>query len=203
MLAASSPSITAIRPPGCTPFSLRSTARCTWMNADTNLQALLPSWRRSSKYWLIGWPRSRSKSCGLTEPPPNSPAPTVKKKGRSPCGSGPSLGRKRPRRATVTGETLSLPHCSNIHCAAQNSRLIGDGPSDFPHRISEDCAYFPGNRRKPSQFQYYIGATSSAQKFANSAFVHSGRRVSEYRSAFPHSAKRQRTMGIRLELQGL
>ena len=42
----------------------------------------------------------------------------AKKRGRS-RESGPSLGRKRPRRATV----LSLPHCNNLHRDAQKSRL--------------------------------------------------------------------------------
>ena len=49
---------------------------------------------------------------------------SLKKKGRSPCGSGPSLGRKRPRRATVTREHLSLPHCNNIHRVAQNASTV-------------------------------------------------------------------------------
>ena len=30
------------------------------------------------------------------------------------------------------GETLPLSHCSNIHCAAQNSRLIGYHGAIFP-----------------------------------------------------------------------
>ena len=59
-----------------------------------------------------------------------------KKKGRSPCGSGPSLGRKRPRRATVNESELSLPHCSNIHRAAQNASGIDLFTPGFPVRIA-------------------------------------------------------------------
>src|SRR6516164_1095410 len=141
MRAALLPSITATRPPGCTPFSLRSTARSTWMNADTNPRLPLPSLRRNSKYWPTVSSRSQSRNCVRIAPPLNRPARPLKKKGRSPCGSGPSLGRKRPRRATVTGETLSLPHCSNIHCGAQNSRLGRLHADDFPHQNSVEYAY--------------------------------------------------------------
>ena len=58
--------------------------------------------------------------------------PRRKKKGRSHCGSGPSLGRKRPRRATVTRENLSLPHCNNIHRVAQKARAVDLIPAFSP-----------------------------------------------------------------------
>ena len=80
--------------------------------------------------WPTDWPKSRWRNCAPIALRPNSPTGSgskdrrTKKKGRSPCGSGPSLGRKRPRRATVTRESLSLPHCNNIHRVAQNASVI-------------------------------------------------------------------------------
>ena len=55
-----------------------------------------------------------------------------KERGRSPCGSGPSLGRKRPRRATVARGSLSLPHCNKIHRAAQNASPVDLFGRNFP-----------------------------------------------------------------------
>ena len=60
MPAASSPSITAIRPPGCTAFSSSSTARSTWTNGGANAGRGLPKWSRIFRRWPTRWPRSRS-----------------------------------------------------------------------------------------------------------------------------------------------
>ena len=45
---------------------------------------------------------------------------SAKKKGRLQA-SGPSLGRKRPRRAAVR-DANHVPHCNNVHRTAQNAR---------------------------------------------------------------------------------
>src|SRR5262249_15875326 len=80
----------------------------------------------------------------------------LKKKGRSPCGSGPSLGRKRPRRATVTREHLSLPHCNNIHRVAQNASTVDPIVPHFPqnllHFVQSRSTVRQSGFRHPSEF---------------------------------------------------
>ena len=147
MPAALSPSITAIRPPGCTPSNLRSTAALYMDERRYQRASSFAKLPANSKFWPIVSATFRSRNCGLTgrrqnRPPKAEPVglPTArktgepKKKGRSPFGSGPSLGRKRPRRATAGEMNLSLPHCNNIHRDAQNAR-----PVELVTRI------FPGN----------------------------------------------------------
>ena len=48
------------------------------------LRRLRPAGRATSRRWPTAWPRSRSRSCGPTAPPPNS-ASAAKKKGRRQC----------------------------------------------------------------------------------------------------------------------
>ena len=101
----------------------------------------------NSRCWPTGSPKFRWRNCGPIARRRNrlrgySPAATglaardigmrQKKKGRSPCGSGPSLGRKRPRRAAVA-RGFSLPHCNNIHRAAQNARPVRPAPPAIFH----------------------------------------------------------------------
>ncbi len=83
---------------------------------------------------------SRSRNCGLTGRRPNKPTPTGgrTKKGPLAVASGPSLGRKRPRRAAV-----SLPHCNNLHRDAQNARRIAPYPMIFAHSSIPDSG-LPG-----------------------------------------------------------
>ena len=112
MRAASSPSITATRPPGCIRCSSNSIARSIWTSGAMNVRRRSPGWPPISKLWPIRWRRSRSRNCGLIALRPNSrksvaaraklqKRPQKRKRGR-PLPSGPSLGRKRPRRAAVT-----------------------------------------------------------------------------------------------------
>src|SRR5262249_15259561 len=203
MLPASLPSITATRQPGCTPFSLRSTARSTWMNADTNPRLPLPSSCRNSKYWPTVSSRSHSKNCGRIAPPLNRPARLLKKKGRSPCGSGPSLERKRPRRATVTGETHLVTALQQHTLRRTKFKADRTGVGDFPHIIFRRLCIFVGQCAK--MFGISIGYPDDlvCLKLRQSRYMQFGQTDSEYRMAFPHGAKRQRTMGYRLELQGL
>ena len=58
-------------------------------------------------------------TAALPRAPPNS-AP-AKEKGPLAVASGPSLGRKRPRRAAVA---QALPHCNNIRRGAQNTSPV-------------------------------------------------------------------------------
>src|SRR5439155_11512051 len=57
--------------------------------------------------------------------------------------SGPSLGRKRPRRAAV-GDANRVPHCNNVHRTAPKSR----GPSSLLITISVKCPC--GNTATPT-----------------------------------------------------
>ena len=104
---------------------------------------------RPRERWPTGWPRSRSRNCGPTAPRPNSrPFALVrKKKGPLADASGPSLGRKRPRRAAVTrGATAP----QQIHRSAQKARAkvrdidpfrcIGDARSMRGLRGRHPCA---------------------------------------------------------------
>ena len=76
-----------------------------------------PIWRR----WRTVWPISRSRSCGRSGRRPNRPADDKEK--RAAVARGPSLGRKRPRRAAVA---QALPHRKKIHRTAQNARADFD-----------------------------------------------------------------------------
>ena len=102
MPAASSPSITAIRPPGCTRSSSRSTARSTWTSGAIERSAAFARLAADLEtLGRIGWPTSRWKSCAHIGRRPNK----TQKKGPLADASGPSLGRKRPRRAAVARAT--------------------------------------------------------------------------------------------------
>ena len=59
---------------------------------------------------------------------------TSQEKGRSPCGSGPSLGRKRPRRAAVARERYrTATICTALHKAQDAVRHTA--PAIFPHNL--------------------------------------------------------------------
>ena len=45
-----------------------------------------------------------------------------KKEAASVARSGPSLGRKRPRRAASNATPIALPRCTNIRCGARSAR---------------------------------------------------------------------------------
>ena len=107
MPAASSPSITAIRPPGCMRSSSSSIARSTWTSGASSARRRFAGWRPIWKRWPSDWRAhpdrgiaalsggggvSRARCCQTGS----------KKRGRLREASGPSLGRKRPRRAAVT-----------------------------------------------------------------------------------------------------
>src|SRR6185369_3885206 len=64
--------------------------------------------------------RGTAPKFGRRPGPPCGMREIAKKKGRLQA-SGPSLGRKRPRRAAVR-DANHVPHCNKIHRIAQNAR---------------------------------------------------------------------------------
>ena len=96
MRVGSSRSITAIRLPGCTRSSSSSTEPCIWMSGTTSDHPHSITWPLIWTPWPGGWPTSHWNSCAHIGPLPNK-----LKKGPLADASGPSLGRKRPRRAAV------------------------------------------------------------------------------------------------------
>ncbi len=185
MPAASSPSITATRPPACTRSSSRSTARSTWTSSVTSAVATFArvcgrsgDAGRASGGDPAGGVAALSRGRRIALPPValigmaamkllhgnierlrhathrirrsarsarKSSKPTKNKKKRPlAVASGPSLGRKRPRRAAGTCRS-TLPRCSNMssRCTkrkrserriSRTIRAAGDGRADRGRR---------------------------------------------------------------------
>src|SRR6516165_12159093 len=148
MRAASLPSITATRPPGCTPSSLRSTARSTWMNADTNPRLPLPSLRRNSKYWPTVSSRSQSRNCVRIAPPLNRPARPLKKKGPLTLRERPKSREETPKEGDGNGRD-SLVTALQQH-TLRRTKFKADriGLFDFPHIILRRLCIFVGQCAK-------------------------------------------------------
>jgi N-formylglutamate deformylase len=98
----------------CMLSSSRSIARFTWTSVATSARPISPGWRRIWKPWHGGLVKSPSRNFDPTAPLRNNRprsaharrnttmiAEDWKKKGPLAGASGPSLGRKRPRRAAA------------------------------------------------------------------------------------------------------
>ena len=112
MRAASSPSITATRPPACMRSSSRSTARSTWTSGATSARRRFARLAADLETLADAWPRFP-----IEELRPYRAAARIvgdvgnrlrQEKGPLADASGPSLGRKRPRRAAVTRGATAL-----------------------------------------------------------------------------------------------
>ena len=77
------------------------------------------------------------------------------------------------------------------------------GVGDFPHIIFRRLCIFVGQCAKMFGISIDYPDDLVCLKLRQSRYMQFGQTDSEYRMAFPHGAKRQRTMGYRLELQGL
>ena len=94
----------AFHPAGDQPGALYG--RAALRALGRRLRSSRPTWRR----WRTGWPASRWRNCGPTAPRRNRRAVSGRRQRKGPLAnaSGPSLGRKRPRRAAVSAGATAL-----------------------------------------------------------------------------------------------
>ena len=92
--------------------------------------------RLSEFHWKSCGPTGRRRNDGLCRP--RAAAADRKKKGRRQPPAA-QVSEETPRRATVTQKITTLPHCNNIHRAAQKSRPADHFPLILPANGAELC----------------------------------------------------------------